>query len=132
MQTRTTLPVAALLALLPALAHADLAPPPADAAPTDCQSAQTNAAPCDGKKAGDACTFANGTAGNCAALRCVTDGGQTLLACVATGAEPSGSASSSKSGCSTSPSGPDPTSTAALVALGVATFLAARRRDRKA
>jgi len=132
MQTRVTLPIAALLALLPALAHADVAPPQADAATTDCQSAQTNAAPCDGKKAGDACTFANGTAGNCAALRCVTDGGQTLLACVATGAEPSGSSSSSKSGCATAPRGSEPATGASLLILGAATILAARRRRRKA
>jgi len=132
MRTGVIVSIAALLSLLPALARADIAPPPADASTTDCQSALAGAAPCDGKKAGDACTFANGTAGNCAALRCVTDGGQTLLACVATGAEPSGSSSSSKSGCATAPRGSEPATGASLLILGAATILAARRRRPKA
>lgn len=59
----------------------------ADVVPPDgCSSTNPDVKLCDGKKAGDACVFSNGTKGNCAALRCTTDGGATLYACVATGA----------------------------------------------
>ncbi len=63
--------------------------------PGGCGSA-ADIAPCDGKKAGDACTFSNGSQGNCAALRCTNDAGQTQLQCVATGVPPT-------SGCSVGP-----------------------------
>lgn len=65
--------------------RADVAPPPS------CGStSSSDIAACSGKMAGDSCTFASGTKGNCASLRCVTDAGTTQLACVATGASSPG------------------------------------------
>lgn len=78
------------------LAHADVAPPA-------CSTSEPDIVACNGKKAGDACTATGGdtgTAGNCAVLRCATDGGQAPLKCVTLGATPSGSG-----GCSVGPGG---------------------------
>ncbi|HMY59161.1 MAG TPA: hypothetical protein PKL17_07775 [Pseudomonadota bacterium] len=66
-------------------ARADVSPPPSCGSTS---SADITA--CSGKMAGDACSFANGTKGSCASLRCVTDAGTTQLACVATGASSPG------------------------------------------
>lgn len=71
---------AALLCLglaVPAVAAADVLP--------GCGANLSGLAECNGKKAADPCTFANGTSGNCATLRCVNDAGQAQLQCVATG-----------------------------------------------
>ena len=83
------------------VARADVAPGPT---PTPACGANDTAAasPCSGKKAGDACTLASGGAGQCQALRCTTDGGATLLGCVAPSATADGGTSgpvSSSSNC---------------------------------
>ena len=114
--TRSSLLLAPLLSfalLSPATARADVMPP------GGCGSA-TDTPPCDGKKAGDACTFSNGNAGKCAALRCTNDAGQALLQCVATGAVPSG-------GCSAA-AGATPGACASLLTRVGALALRRRRR----
>lgn len=103
-----------------------LAAASADVVPPGGCGSSTDVAPCDGKKAGDACTFTNGSKGSCAALRCTNDAGQALLQCVATGVAPA-------TGCSALPAAAATTSGAVmggsflLLALGASL----RRRRRK-
>ena len=78
--------LAGILYVQPAISRGDVAPP------GDC-SGLAETAPCSDKKAGDSCTFSNGTAGNCAATRCATDAGTAVLQCVATGANSMGGCS---------------------------------------
>ncbi len=106
-----------VLSVRPATARADVIPPACSGA--------TETAPCNGKAAGETCSFTSGGQGNCAALRCTTDGGQAVLQCVATGA-------SSGGGCSTVPGAASTAGglTTALLLFGLAlrrarTFLAA-------
>lgn len=99
----------------------------ADVAPPSCSGTDPAIQLCSGKAAGDACTFSNGTKGNCAALRCATDGGAAVLSCVATGGNYSGG------GCSlsarSSGAGAGQLSLAAwLAALATSAVLAWRRR----
>lgn len=130
--TRPALPFAlslfaslAAFSCAPLLARADVAPPACTATDPDIKA-------CDGKKAGDACSVASGdtgTTGNCAALRCATDGGQALLKCVTLGATPGGSG-----GCAVGPgtSGPGQAAApagllgAALLGLGLLSLRRAR------
>lgn len=109
----------ALLVGAPVAARADVAPP------NGCGSS-AGMALCAGLKAGDACTFANGTKGSCAALFCTNDAGQTLLECVATGASPP------SGGCSALPVGAA-TASGGLAGGGllVAMLVATRRRRRR-
>ncbi len=100
------------------LAFADVLPP------DGCSSTSPDVKLCDGKKSGDACVFANGTKGNCSALRCTTDGGATLYACVASGA------STPSTGCSAA-MGVSSAGLGMLLAGGAALTLLAARRRRK-
>lgn len=96
----------------------------ADVAPPSCSGTDPAIQLCSGKAAGDACTFSNGTKGNCAALRCATDGGATVLSCVATGAGYSGGCS-----LSTRPTQDASSLAAWLAALAASAVLAWRRRQ---
>lgn len=101
---RLALPVA--LSLFASILSSSFTPLPAhaDVAPPACSTSEPDIVACNGKKAGDACTATGGdtgTAGNCAVLRCATDGGQAPLKCVTLGAAPSGSG-----GCAVGPGGP--------------------------
>lgn len=120
---RTTWLIAALfsgsLLVSAAPARADVVPP------DECGDAKDRVL-CEGKKAGDACTFANGTKGNCAKLRCTNDAGEALLQCVATGA--------TGGGCSALPgdAGQAQGGALALLALALALFGVGRgRRDQR-
>lgn len=104
------------LTLLPAAARADVLPP------GGCGNL-TGLTECNGKKASDACTFANGTSGNCATLRCTNDAGQAQLQCVATGASQPGG------GCTTTPGTATASAAGLLMGLaGVAAIGGLRRR----
>ncbi|MBL8612273.1 MAG: hypothetical protein JNL38_33335 [Myxococcales bacterium] len=75
----------ALAALaLASAASADVAPPK----PAPECSDPSRLDPCKGKKVGDACAVSSGASGSCAALRCTNDAGEALLACAASGAQP--------------------------------------------
>ncbi len=96
----------------------------ADVGPPDgCYPTNPDIKPCDGKTAGDACMFANGTKGSCAALRCKSDGGATLHACVKTGS------STPSTGCSAA--GASSAGLGFLLAGSAALTLATTRRRRK-
>jgi hypothetical protein len=127
------------LALATSDARADVLPPDASSSSSsssssstsssggsDCGSAQSTA-PCDGKKVGDACTVSGGAAGTCTALRCVTDGGQTMVACLQSSSAPPKSESSSGSGCIVAALGA-PAGAPLAVGLGLAASLLSRRR----
>lgn len=96
----------------------------ADVAPPSCSSTEPSIQLCSGKAAGDACTFSNGINGNCATLRCTTDGGAAVLSCVATVGHTGGG------GCShsTRSSGGAASVAAWLAALAASSVLAWRRR----
>jgi hypothetical protein len=140
MRTRLVGTFLALSLFVPSLARlasADVLPPP-DAGKgdsgSDCAAGQSTG-PCDGKKVGEACTFSNGNAGNCAALRCTNSDGTTMLACVATGAQPpassSGGSSEGTSTCAAAPARAD-ASGGVTFALGLGLVLAALARKRRA
>ncbi len=94
--------LASLLSMIPivlytATALADILPP------SPCSSTAPNVQPCAGKKVGDACAL-DGRSGQCQALRCTTDGGETLLACN-TSAPPTAPTSSADGGTSSADGG---------------------------
>lgn len=118
MRTPTLAPAALFTLCLISVA----APAFADVPPPACSGTDPAIQLCSGKAAGDACTFSNGVKGNCAALRCATDGGATVLSCVATGASSGGCSLSTRPGGGASPLA------AWLAALSASAVLAWRRR----